>query len=178
MSEQFKLFFAHLDDNQDQETASQALQQKLKLSDKQINAFFAGQSIFPASTQDKALKQAKVLANLGIRCRLKRLSSASSAPVNNKRDEQIMAALDYITSSLIRIEERLDDMDHRFSEQLHQSADDLNDDLALDLNLDEESTDDIKPIYKRWPMLVMVLLIVLLLSTLALQFFYPDLLPF
>ncbi|MEO2280642.1 hypothetical protein [Pseudoalteromonas pernae] len=177
MSEQYKLVFAHLDEDKTQVQATLALQQKLKLNDKQTQAFFDGQPIFPASDQNKALKQAKVLATLGIRSRLKRVTTgaAATAEHSSKRDEQILAALDYVTSSLIRIEERLDDMDHRFSERLHRDEDTgVIDDLGLDLSLGEDL--DIDPISKpkRWPIVLLGVLIVLLLTILGLHYLYPD----
>ncbi len=181
MSEQYKLVFAHLDEDKTQDQAIIALQQKLKLNEKQTQAFFDGQPIFPASDQNKALKQAKVLATLGIRSRLKRVTTgtAATAEHSSKRDEQILAALDYVTSSLIRIEERLDDMDHRFSERLQRDEDTgVIDDLGLDLSLGEDL--DIDPISKpkRWPIVLLVVLIVLLLTILGLHYLYPDVIEF
>ncbi|WP_105255687.1 hypothetical protein [Pseudoalteromonas sp. T1lg75] len=181
MSEQYRLLFAHLDKEQDIEQAAQALQQRLKLAEQQVEAFFSGEAIFPASDKAKALKQAKVLASLGVRARLKRIVAPAQTPAAaaGQADEQVLAALDYITSSLIRLEERLDDMDQRFSEHLlHQQQSNDSDELALDLSLDEELNLPAASA-TRHPLLVVILvLITLLLAILGVSYFYPDLFNF
>ena len=183
MSEQYRLVFASLDEGLEQTEVAHALHQKLKLSPKQAQAFFTGRSIFAPSDKAKALKQAKVLASLGIRTRLQSMQSTANETANTAsaaaRDEQILAALDYITSSLIRLEERLDDMDNRLNDQLQQnSSNEVNDDFAVDLSLDEELELAPQPSRKRWPLFTLIALIVLLLGVLALAFIYPELLTF
>ncbi|WP_105188180.1 hypothetical protein [Pseudoalteromonas sp. T1lg48] len=181
MSEQYRLLFADLDKDQSLEQATAALQQRLKLAEQQVEAFFAGEAIFPASEKTKALKQAKVLAGLGVRARLKRIAAPAQTPraATGQADEQVLAALDYITSSLIRLEERLDDMDQRFSEHLlNQQQSNHTDDLALDLSLDEK-LDLSSSSASRQPLLIVIpLLIVLLLALLGVSYFYPDLFNF
>ncbi|MEM0513897.1 hypothetical protein WCN91_00325 [Pseudoalteromonas sp. YIC-827] len=181
MSEQYRLLFAHLDKDQSMEQAAKALQQKLKLAEHQVEAFFAGKAIFPASEKAKALKQAKVLASLGVQTRLKGIvvPAQSSQPGASGADEQVLAALDYITSSLIRLEERLDDMDQRFSEQLlsqQQSKD--NDELALDLSLDDELETPSPSLYRHPLLIIILVLITLLLAILGVDYFYPELFKF
>ncbi|MEH6817673.1 MAG: hypothetical protein V7683_14170, partial [Pseudoalteromonas distincta] len=105
MADNFRVIFAGLADSVDIKTACTNLATKLKTPDEKVALFFKGKPLFTPSNKDKALKQAKLLASLGIKSKLQAVSNAiqnSSAPAaNNQRDERIFDALDYITSSLI-----------------------------------------------------------------------------
>ena len=107
MSEQYRLVFASLDEGLEQTEVAHALQQKLKLSPKQAQAFFTGRSIFAPSDKAKALKQAKVLASLGIRTRLQSMQSTANETANTAssaaRTSKFWRPL-IIFSSLIRLE--------------------------------------------------------------------------
>ncbi|GAA58496.1 hypothetical protein P20652_0351 [Pseudoalteromonas sp. BSi20652] len=122
MADNFRVIFAGLADNVDTKTACTNLAAKLKTSNEKVTLFFKGKPLFAPSNKDKALKQAKLLASLGIKSKLQAVSntiqnSSVHAANNNHRDERIFDALDYITSSLIRLEEKLEDLEQRLPEE-------------------------------------------------------------
>ena len=86
MTDNFRVMFAGLADNVDSKTACTTLAAKLKISEEKVALFFKGKPLFAPSDKNKALKQA------------------------------IFDALDYITSSLIRLEEKLEDLEQRLPE--------------------------------------------------------------
>ncbi|MGO3848551.1 MAG: hypothetical protein ACTJIB_09755, partial [Pseudoalteromonas prydzensis] len=95
---------------------------------------------------------------------------------SSQRDERIFNALDYITSSLIRIEEKLDDLEQRFPANQQQATADEDEDWQTDdILLDEELT---TPIKKRSNILLfsLIAMVVILLVVLGLSFAFPDLL--
>ncbi len=173
MSEQFRVIFSSLAEGTDQQQASQALQQKLKLNDGQCSTFFNKQPLFAPSDKAKALKQAKAFAAMGIQTRL-----VAHQPVggsSQSREEQIINALDYITSSLIRLEEKLDDLDARLQQtpvsDIDESIDEeWQDDLALD-----EELDTVLPKRNRTLLYSLGGVLLLLLVLLAVVLAFPDL---
>ncbi len=120
-----------------------------------------------------------------IKSKLQPLNTSSSADNSNnnddaalQRDERIFNALDYITSSLIRIEEKLDDLEQRLPTVAEQPStidedDWQNDDLLLDEELNT-------PLKKRSNALLysLIAMVVLLLIVLGLSFAFPDLFSF
>ncbi|WP_405601874.1 MULTISPECIES: hypothetical protein [unclassified Pseudoalteromonas] len=144
MADNFRVIFAGLADGTNAKTACTNLAEKLKTSEEKVTAFFKGKSLFAPSNKDKALKQAKLLASLGIQSKLQAVSSntqSTSALANNdRRDERIFDALDYITSSLIRLEEKLEELEQRLPEiesktPVSNSEEWQDDDLMLDEEL-------------------------------------------
>ncbi len=182
MADNFRVIFAGLADNVDIKTACANLAAKLKTSDEKVALFFKGKPLFAPSDKDKALKQTKLLASLGIKSKLQAVSNAiqNSSPAaanNNQRDERIFDALDYITSSLIRLEEKLDELEQRLPEaQLNtpdESVDEWqNDDLMLDKDLATPK--------KRSNLLLYSLIATatILLVVLAVFLIFPDLFSF
>ncbi|HDZ34976.1 MAG TPA: hypothetical protein ENH67_19285 [Pseudoalteromonas sp.] len=181
MADNFRVIFAGLADNVDIKTACTNLAAKLKTSDEKVALFFKGKPLFAPSDKDKALKQAKLLATLGIKSKLQAVSNAiqnSSAPAaNNQRDERIFDALDYITSSLIRLEEKLDELEQRLPEaQLKAPDENVDEWQDDDLMLDE----DLAPPKKRSNLLLYSLIATatILLVVLAVFLIFPDLFSF
>ena len=146
MVDNFRVIFTGLADNVDAKTACKALAAKLKISEEKVSSFLKGNPLFAPSDKNKALKQAKVLASLGIKCKLQAISNNDNANTaslssNSQRDKRIFDALDYITSSLIRLEEKLEDIEQRLPEvQVKDALDTKEDWQDNDLMLGEELT--------------------------------------
>lgn len=186
MAENFRVMFAGLAQNTDQAHAISQLATKLKAPTAKVAAFFDNKPLFAPCEKEKALKQAKLLASVGVISKLQPVetstaSSTASSTVasdnetSSQRDERIFNALDYITSSLIRIEEKLDDLEQRLpTTQQQANADEDEDWQNDDLLLDEELT---TPIKKRSNVLLfsLIAMVVILLVLLGLSFAFPDL---
>ena len=182
MADNFRVIFAGLADNVDIKTACTNLAAKLKTSDEKVALFFKGKPLFAPSDKDKALKQAKLLAGLGIKSKLQAVSNiiqngSNPAANNNQRDERIFDALDYITSSLIRLEEKLDELEQRLPDtQLKAPDESIDEWQGDDLMLD----DDLAPPKKRSNLLLYSLIATatILLVVLAVFLIFPDLFSF
>ncbi|WP_166110630.1 hypothetical protein [Pseudoalteromonas sp. Z9A5] len=181
MTDNFRVIFAGLADDVDAKTACTTLAQRLKTSEEKVTLFFKGKPLFAPSNKDKALKQAKLLVGLGIKSKLQAISSASSTnteQANNQRDERIFDALDYITSSLIRLEEKLEELEQRLPEAESKAQIENNDEWQDDdLMLDEELISAPK---KRSNVLLYSLIatVVTLLIVLAAYLAFPNLFSF
>ncbi|WP_024611276.1 hypothetical protein [Pseudoalteromonas sp. TB64] len=181
MTDNFRVIFAGLADDVDTKIACTNLAQRLKTSEEKVMLFFKGKPLFAPSNKDKALKQAKLLVGLGIKSKLQAIPNTSAASIekaNNQRDERIFDALDYITSSLIRLEEKLDDLEQRLpaleSKTPDENIDQWQDD---DLMLDEELISTPK---KRSNALLysLIVTVVTLLIVLAAYLAFPNLFSF
>lgn len=182
MAENFRVMFAGLAQNTDQAHAISQLATKLKAPTAKVAAFFDNKPLFAPCEKEKALKQAKLLASVGVISKLQPVETstatstvASDTETSSQRDERIFNALDYITSSLIRIEEKLDDLEQRLpTTQQQANADEDEDWQNDDLLLDEELT---TPIKKRSNVLLfsLIAMVVILLVLLGLSFAFPDL---
>jgi len=115
MANNFRVMFGGLDEGTEAKTACVNLASKLKTSEDKVTQFFNGKALFAPSNKDKALKQAKLLASLGIKSKLQATGElpTQSPSAASQRDERIFDALDYITSSLIRLEEKLEELEQR-----------------------------------------------------------------
>lgn len=179
MAENFRVMFAGLAKDTDQAHAISQLATRLKAPTAKVAAFFENKPLFAPCEKEKALKQAKILASVGIKSKLQPVQGntiASNNDTSSQRDERIFNALDYITSSLIRIEEKLDDLEQRLPANQQQAiADEEEDWQNDDLLLDEELT---TPIKKRSNVLLfsLIAMVVILLVVLGLSFAFPDLL--
>jgi hypothetical protein len=169
--------FVGLAEGTEAKTACVNLASKLKTSEDKVTQFFNGKALFAPSNKDKALKQAKLLASLGIKSKLQATGElpTQSPSAASQRDERIFDALDYITSSLIRLEEKLEELEQRLPTNELKSPIDENDewqedDLMLDEQLDE-------PVKTRSNTLLYSLIAtaVLLLIVLAVYLAFPDL---
>ncbi|MEM5549815.1 hypothetical protein WNY63_03565 [Pseudoalteromonas neustonica] len=178
MAENFRVMFAGLAPDTEQAQAITQLATKLKAPTSKVAAFFDNKPLFAPCEKEKALKQAKLLASVGITSKLLPLNNSASATNNNDtaslRDERIFNALDYITSSLIRIEEKLDDLEQRLPATAQQPLEDETDDWQDDdLLTDDELT---TPVKKRSNILLysLISMVILLLIVLGLSFLFPD----
>ncbi len=177
MANNFRVMFVGLAEGTEAKTACVNLASKLKTSEDKVTQFFNGKALFAPSNKDKALKQAKLLASLGIKSKLQATGElpTQSPSAASQRDERIFDALDYITSSLIRLEEKLEELEQRLPSNELKSPTDGNDewqedDLMLDEQLDE-------PVKTRSNTLLYSLIAtaVLLLIVLAVYLAFPDL---
>ena len=179
MAENFRVMFAGLAKDTDQAHAISQLATRLKAPTAKVAAFFENKPLFAPCEKEKALKQAKILASVGIKSKLAAVESStgtSNSETSSQRDERIFNALDYITSSLIRIEEKLDDLEQRLPANQQQAIADEDEDWQTDdMLLDEELT---SPIKKRSNILLfsLIAMVVILLVVLGLSFAFPDLL--
>lgn len=181
MTDQFRVIYVGLAEGIDSNVACASLASKLKTSENKITLFFNGKPLFAPSNKDKALKQTKLLASLGIKSKLQAISNTTSnnaAQIQSQRDERIFDALDYITSSLIRLEEKLDELEQRLPDnELAAPKDDVNEWQSDDLMLDEDLITSPK---KRSNTLLYSLIATAatLLVVLGITLAFPDLLPF
>ena len=180
MNDYFRVIFAGLADDIDAKTACTNLAQRLKTSEEKITLFFKGKSLFAPSNKDKALKQAKLLASLGIKSKLQAISNAAqdvpASENNNQRDERIFDALDYITSSLIRLEEKLEELEQRIPDiESKIIIEDNNSWQDDDLLLDEALTS--KPRKRNNIFLYsLIATVIILLIVLSISLVFPNLL--
>jgi hypothetical protein len=190
MSLSFKITFKSLSSKLSELQAKDILQTKLKLSSAVADKFFHGEEVFNAISQEKALKQQKVFATMGINVNIiditAKVSSVgvkqnnqSAAISQAEKDAKIMSALDYITTSLIRLEEKVDELSQNTSEQLPSLEDD-NDLLESPepLEFDEDFDSPIKKRSNRLFLTIISSILVVLLITLGISLAYPDLLKF
>ncbi|MEH6394101.1 hypothetical protein [Pseudoalteromonas sp.] len=181
MAENFRVMFAGLAKDTDQAHAISQLATRLKAPTAKVAAFFENKPLFAPCEKEKALKQAKILASVGIKSKLAPVQIStvtSNSETTSQRDERIFNALDYITSSLIRIEEKLDDLEQRLPANQQQATADEDEDWQTDdLLLDEELT---TPIKKRSNILLfsLIAMVVILLVVLGISFAFPDLFSF
>ena len=157
MANNFRVMFVGLAEGTEAKTACVNLASKLKTSEDKVTQFFNGKALFAPS--NKATGELPT-------------QSPSAA---SQRDERIFDALDYITSSLIRLEEKLEELEQRLpTNELKSPTDESDewqeDDLMLDEQLDE-------PVKTRSNTLLYSLIAtaVLLLIVLAVYLAFPDL---
>lgn len=167
MSKQYKVLFSSLQ-NTDQDSARTALIEKLKLTSAQATRFLDGGSVFAPTSADKAKKQQTLLSSMGI---VTKINTLQAAAVSNRPDQHTMAALDYLTSSIMRIEERLESIEMQLLEQANQAPQNTNDDLEL--SLDDEAVEP--PSSNNQTLIYLLAAAVLLLILLGVYSLYPEL---
>lgn len=179
MTDKYRVVFAGFDSSVSESAAIEQLSLKLKTTTQKITAFTQGKSLFAPSEKAKCLKQVKLLASFGIHAKIQNAHSAAvdAHAQQNSKDERILEALDYITSSLIRIEERLEELEHRLPTQEivkenKVESDWQEDDLFDELELDPPPKRSKKVQYG----LGVVLFILLIILAVALAF--PELVKF
>jgi len=180
MADNFRVIFVELAQGVDSKTACVNLATKLKTSEEKVALFLKGKPLFAPSNKDKALKQAKLLASLGIKSKLQASTSPtpSQQMPSSQRDERIFDALDYITSSLIRLEEKLEELEQRLPDAQLKAPDEITDEWQDDdLMLDEEL---ITTPAKRSNLFLYILIatVVVLLVVLAVYLGFPNLFSF
>lgn len=175
----YRIQFAQLNNGVTAEQAKSILTTKLKLSDTKANQFLAGKQIFSPIPEQKALKQQKTFAALGIQVKLISTEKEIQTERSSDVDERILAALDYITTSIIRLEEKVDDLARL--QQVQSGEADLELDVENknswgdDLEFEEELEATSKPKNINW---LFITLIAILLSLLGVVIAFPNLLPF
>lgn len=175
----YRIQFAQLNNGVSAEQAKSILTSKLKLSDAKATQFLAGKQIFSPVAHEKALKQQKTFAALGIQVDIISTAKANVQEHTSDVDERILAALDYITTSIIRLEEKVDDLTRL--QQLQNGESDLEveaektNDWGDDLEFDETLESNSKSKNINW---LFIILIVILLSLLGVVIAFPNLLPF
>ncbi len=181
MADNFRVIFVGLAEGADSQAVTNALTEKLKTSPEKVAAFFNGKPLFAPSNKEKALKQAKLLSTLGIKSKLQQTAptqATSQKAHDSQRDQRLFDALDYITSSLIRLEEKLEDLEQRLPE-VELSLSDENDEPWQDddLMLDEPLSTTPK---KRSNLVLYSLIttVVILLIVLAVYLMFPNLFSF
>ncbi|NOU51594.1 hypothetical protein HG263_13750 [Pseudoalteromonas sp. JBTF-M23] len=177
MSQRYRVAFVELDSTTSAEEVVTHLSAKLKISEQKAQSFLANKPLFAVADKTKCLKQVKLLASLGIQAKLVPVEDNSSQSLaQQQKDERVFEALDYITSSLIRIEERLEELEQRLPEQAieqqQQASPQWQDDELFDeLELDIETSKKL-PTRKLQYLLATVLIV--LLTVLALAIVYPQ----
>ncbi|MCF2859056.1 hypothetical protein L1286_16345 [Pseudoalteromonas sp. SMS1] len=177
MSEQYRVTFVGFDADTDGQNAIERLATKLGVSQQKVEAFTQGKALFGNTDKSKCLKQAKLLAIYGFQSKIQEVQSAPSN-MNNAANERVFEALDYITSSLIRIEEKLDELEQRIDGQEKGDGEKedeqwQNDDLFDELDLDTEP----KPKSKKLLYVLLSILFVLLIL-LGFSLAFPEMVQF
>lgn len=185
MSDQCKIVFAGLAAKVSPELAKQLLQQKLKLNEKTVKKFLQGQDAFNPTSLEKAQKQQKVFASLGIKVQIVTPDHASQTDDDDdeqsqkERDLKIINALDYITTSLIRLEEKVDELAQNTPAKMPDLEDDIDPEPHAEPLIFEDDLDE--PI-KKGPnkvfMLIGGFILLLLIALLVISLLYPDMVTF
>ena len=120
MTEQYRVVFVALQASTDRERALQHLCQSYRLSFDSASAFLDKKAGFPPRDRTQALRMVLALSKLNIIARLQqvRLSQAASkAKAQGMQDNQqgLFQALDYISTVLVRIEERLERLEQQIN---------------------------------------------------------------
>ena len=176
MTDKYRVVFAGFDSSVSESAAIEQLSLKLKTTPQKITAFTQGKSLFAPSEKAKCLKQVKLLASFGLHAKLQSAESnaSSTSSIQNSKDERILEALDYITSSLIRIEERLEELEQRLPSQEIVKENKVEDDWQEDDLFDELELDPPPKRSKKVQYGLGVVLIILLI-TLAIALAFPEL---
>ena len=176
MTDKYRVVFAGFDSSVSESAAIEQLSLKLKTTPQKITAFTQGKPLFAPSEKAKCLKQVKLLASFGLHAKLQSAESNtnSASSIQNSKDERILEALDYITSSLIRIEERLEELEQRLPSQEIVKEDKVEDDWQEDDLFDELELDPPPKRSKKVQYGLGVVLIILLFI-LAIALAFPEL---
>ena len=173
MSEQFKVVFAGMAQGRDPQTAATTLAEKLKTSVNKIEQFYKGKPLFAPADKSKALKQVKLLASVGISAKLQ--AQSASPQSQSAEQERVFEALDYITSSLIRIEERLEDIESRIGYQGHEEvAEESEDEWESKELFDEFDFEPTPPTKSKAWLYYLLAVLVILFIILGVGLFFPE----
>ncbi|KZN46812.1 hypothetical protein N474_03885 [Pseudoalteromonas luteoviolacea CPMOR-2] len=177
MSDQYRVAFVGFDADTDSQNAIERLAAKLGVSKQKVESFTQGKPLFGSTDKSKCLKQVKLLAIYGFQSKVLEVQTSVSQP-NNAANERVFEALDYITSSLIRIEEKLEELEQRIDGQQKNDDDKeqdqwQSDDLFDELDLDTET----KPKSKKLLYTLLSILIVLLI-VLGFSLAFPEMVQF
>ncbi|OHU94143.1 hypothetical protein [Pseudoalteromonas byunsanensis] len=177
MSQKYRVVFIGLESTTSAEEVVTTLSSKLNISSQKVEAFLAKKPLFAPAEQSKALKQVKLLEKMGVKAKLVAVEQLPQTTIQEQKDERVFEALDYITSSLIRIEERLEELEQRLAnlpeEQENDSAPDSwqEDELYEELDLDMEPA---RKLPTRKLQYILAVVLIALLTVLALAIIYPQ----
>lgn len=175
MTDKYRVVFAGFDSSVSESAAIEQLSLKLKTSSQKVSAFTQGKHLFAPAEKAKCLKQVKLLASFGIHAKLQGASAAAPKAAPNK-DERIFEALDYITSSLIRIEERLEALEQRLPEIEQTTAQTTDDEWEKDELFDELEL-EAPPKRSRKLQYGLGIVLIILIIILVLSLTFPELVP-
>ena len=179
MTDKYRIVFAGFDSSVSESAAIEQLSLKLKTTTQKVTAFTEGKLLFAPSEKSKCLKQVKLLASYGLHAKIQTTEYSSSNVNSGKdtKDDRILEALDYITSSLIRIEERLEELEHRLPSQEIVKENKVEDDWQEDDIFDElelePPTKHSKKVQYGLGIVVIVLVVIL-----AIALTFPNLVAF
>jgi hypothetical protein len=175
MSDKYRVVFASLNDGVAASDAITNLSQKLNISESKVQAFFAKKPLFSPADKEKSAKQIKLLNSMGINAKLQAISAPSSIQnTQAERDERLFGALDYITRSLIRIEERLEELEQRLPEHSTEHAEPLPEQWEDDTLFEELELDSPTPKRNKKVQYGLGIVLILLLAILAIAIVFPE----
>ncbi|KAF7788971.1 hypothetical protein PRUB_a2084 [Pseudoalteromonas rubra] len=177
MSEHFRVVFSGFKPDTDSQAATEQLAAKLKVPTQKVVDFTAGKPLFGPGDKQKCLKQAKLLAVYGIQSKLQSQASAPAENIQNAANERVFDALDYITSSLIRIEEKLDELEQRIDGKQVQDEQHEEDEWEDEALFSELELDNEPPKRSKKLLYILLSLLLLLLIVLGLSLAFPELVP-
>ncbi|TMP38652.1 hypothetical protein [Pseudoalteromonas rubra] len=177
MSEQFRVVFSGFKPGTDSQAAIEQLAAKLKVSEQKVADFTSGKPLFGPADKQKCLKQAKLLAVYGIQSKLQAQTSSAAGVAQNAANERVFDALDYITSSLIRIEEKLDELEQRIDGKQVQNEQSEEDEWEDETLFSELELDSEPPKRSKKLLYILLSLLVLLLVVLGISLAFPELVP-
>lgn len=169
MSDKYRVVFASLNEGVSAAEAGAKLSQRLKIPESKVHAFFANKPLFSPADKEKSSKQVKLLHSMGIQTKLQPVNNGTDPVGQAQRDERLFGALDYITSSLIRIEERLEELEQKLTELPSETGETSTeqwqeDDLFEELELDTPAPKRSKKVQYGLGAILIVLLIILALA--------------
>ncbi|WP_105169198.1 hypothetical protein [Pseudoalteromonas sp. T1lg23B] len=177
MSQKYRVVFIGLQSTTSAEEVVTTLSSKLNIPAQKVEAFLAKKPLFAPAEQSKSLKQVKLLERMGVKAKLVAVEQAPHSSSQNQKDERVFEALDYITSSLIRIEERLEELEQRLTDEPEEHKNDSKSDSWQEDELFEELDLDMEPVKKiptRTLQYTLAVVLILLLTVLALAIIYPQ----
>ncbi|OHU88570.1 MULTISPECIES: hypothetical protein [Pseudoalteromonas] len=177
MSQKYRVVFIGLQSTTSAEEVVTTLSSKLNIAPQKVEAFLAKKPLFAPAEQSKSLKQVKLLERMGVKAKLVAVEPPADTSPQSQKDERVFEALDYITSSLIRIEERLEEIEHRLGNSSDEDKDDSKPDSWHEDELFEELDLDLEPVKKiptRKLQYTLAAILIVLLTVLALAIIYPQ----
>ena len=179
MTDKYRVVFAGFDSSVSESAAIEQLSLKLKTTPQKITAFTQGRSLFAPNEKAKCLKQVKLLASFGIHAKLQSADSSANnaSSIQNSNDERILDALDYVTSSLIRIEEHLEELEQRLPLQEIAKENKVEDDWQKDDLFDELELDP-PPKRSKKVQYGLGIVVIVLVVILAIALTFPNLFAF
>ncbi|TMO60088.1 hypothetical protein [Pseudoalteromonas aurantia] len=181
MTDKYRVVFASLNDGIAASDAITNLSQRLKIPESKVQAFFANKPLFSPADKEKSAKQIKLLSTMGINAKLQAFGTPSSTTeqtTQGQRDERLFGALDYITSSLIRIEERLEELEQRLPEHPVEHTEQTPEQWEGDELFEELELDSPAPKRSKTVQYGLGVILIFLLAILAIAIAFPEVVAF